>query len=380
MDDERTLEDAFVHLARLALEGRVQDVALLSRRVLRRIGVARPDLSSDIKKIIALSNSTAAMTRGVQFGSVLPVDSDSRLELLKREESVSVQPEPIWMESVAKELNAVLSERSRVEDLKLAGLSPTRSLLFVGPPGVGKTLAARWIASRLNRPLLTLDLAAVMSSFLGRTGTNIRIVLDYAKRSPAVLLLDEFDAIAKRRDDTAEIGELKRLVTVLVQAIDDWPDNGLLIAATNHPELLDPAVWRRFDRVLTFPVPGEEEIAATITQLWDSSPDLMPARLLAALMKGRSFAEVTRAVLRSRRESVINGVNDYQAIEQLAAELSKNAEFSARMEFAARLKVEGKSQRQISEITGVSRDALRKHLGVDDRLTMKGAQENGKKE
>src|SRR5690606_32775240 len=106
-----------------------------------------------------------------------------------------------------------------------------------------------------NRPLLILDLASVMSSYLGRTGTNLRHVLDYAKSLDCVLLLDELDAIAKRRDDRGEIGELKRLVTVLLQQIDDWPPKSLLIAATNHADLLDPALWRRFDVTLEFPIP-----------------------------------------------------------------------------------------------------------------------------
>ena len=131
------------------------------------------------------------------------------------------------------------------------GLSPTRSAIFVGPPGVGKTLTARWLASQLGVPLYVLDLTAVMSSLLGRSGTNLRAALDFAKRSPCVLLLDEIDAIAKRRSDDTDIGELKRLVTVILQEVDEWPATGLLLAATNHAELIDPALWRRFDLVIT---------------------------------------------------------------------------------------------------------------------------------
>ncbi|KOO11114.1 AAA family ATPase, partial [Vibrio xuii] len=139
----------------------------------------------------------------------------------------------------------VLLEREYNDALLSEGLQPTKSIIFQGPPGVGKTLSARWLANQLDLPLLTLDLATVMSSFLGKTGSNVRAVLEHAMSFPCVLLLDEFDAIAKRRDDDRELGELKRLVTVLLQTIDEWPATSLLIAATNHGELLDPAIWRR---------------------------------------------------------------------------------------------------------------------------------------
>ena len=149
-------------------------------------------------------------------------------------------------------MDQLVAEHSRVGDLLRAGLSPTRTALFIGPPGVGKTLGDGWLARELHRPLLTLDLSAVMSSFLGRTGANLRHVSDYAKGVPCIMLLDEIVAIAKRRDDSQEVGELKRLVTVLLQEIDDWPSGGLLIAATNHSDLLDPAVWRRFETQIAF--------------------------------------------------------------------------------------------------------------------------------
>jgi len=187
------------------------------------------------------------------------------------------------------------------------GLHPSKSILFTGPPGVGKTLAAKWIARQLNRPLLVLDLAAVMSSFLGRTGNNIRYVLDYAKNTECVLLLDELDAIAKRRDDTSEIGELKRLVTVLLQEIDDWPPTGLLIAATNHPDLLDPAVWRRFEVVVEFGKPERRQIEILVNRLLENQIENISkwSGVLSFVFSGKSYSEIERQITLIRKTSAI---------------------------------------------------------------------------
>ncbi|HVJ06463.1 MAG TPA: AAA family ATPase [Candidatus Saccharimonadales bacterium] len=366
------IEEEFIHLARLALDGNTSDVALLIRRSIGGIIHRRPDLRDQARAVMARANAAPTRTIPDQF---LPVDADSRLELLRREDEPHVGIAPIWPEPVFKSLNAVLEERAQETQLAAAGLTPTRSMLFTGAPGVGKTLAARWLASSLHRPLLTLDLAAVMSSFLGKTGNNIRTVLDFAQREPSVLLLDEFDAIAKRRDDAADVGELKRLVTVLVQAVDEWPATGLLIAATNHPELLDPAVWRRFDRVLEFPRPTQTEIVAIVRSLVGEEETKKLGDTLKFLGKtlcGASFADVTRCVTTARREALVRQLDLETALIRQAGAAIREADLDSRLRVALRLRKSGMSERAIYDATGVARGTLRKHTGPSGKLTKNG--------
>jgi ATP-dependent 26S proteasome regulatory subunit len=308
-----------IHLIRLALEGKQSDVAAISRRMLRALSSRRPDLSALAKRVM----ETAAGDATQSAARPLPVDLDSRFELIRRDATPDLPIEPTWPSSVRKQLDAVLKEREKEAELEDAGIAPTRSLLFVGPPGVGKTLAAKWLAAQAKRELLTLDLASVMSSFLGRTGNNLRVVLDFARRTPSVLLLDEFDSIAKRRDDSTEVADLKRLVTVLPQAVDDWPSSGILIAATNHPSVVDPAVWRRFERVVEFPNPTTEEIVAVASSLMGSA-DGVEDRIgaLAKLLDGCSFAEVVRVVNEARRTAIVDGVPVSVAMGQTVLAMS----------------------------------------------------------
>jgi SpoVK/Ycf46/Vps4 family AAA+-type ATPase len=358
-DKTPNLEADFLLLAKVALSGRPQDIQLALHRVSKRYRNMAPSLADSISTLLRAVPTQSSPLRG-QAETPLPVDADSRLHLMRVEDQPMLDHELILHEDVALQLERILKEREKPEALHKAGLLPTRTVLFTGPPGVGKTMAARWIARELGKPLLVLDLAAVMSSFLGRTGVNLRHVLDYAKTLDCVLLLDELDAIAKRRDDKGEIGELKRLVTVLLQQIDDWPASGLLIAATNHQDLLDPAVWRRFESVVSFPLPEAAEIACLASALLASSTRTSNhwAKVLGIALKGRSFSDVERDILAARRSAV---VMDKSIDEELLALIRSETRSKPNRIALATALVESKlvSQRRAREITGISRDTIR---------------------
>jgi len=364
-DDNKDKKDDIVHLARLALAGRPQDVQTYIRRLARRYQGQLPDLASELSKLLQESPTRQSPLRR-EVAAPVPVDLESRLQLLRIEEVPALEVEPIWEPGVRRFLEQILSERLHFDELTKQGLSPTRSIIFTGPPGVGKTLAARWIARELGRPLLTLDLSAVMSSFLGRTGANVRHVLDYAKGVDGVLLLDELDSIAKRRDDSTDVGELKRLVTVLLQEIDDWPATGLLIAATNHADLLDPAVWRRFEMRIEFPMPTDGSVRQAIDRfLGQNKASSAWHEVLAVTLRGMSFSDIEHEVLLARRSAVIRSAPLEDVLSEVIQNRVEPLPRKERGQIAMWLTEAGISQRQVHELTGVSRDTIRKNTKPD---------------
>lgn len=365
-----------VTLARLALGERPQDVHLFLTKVARRYRNDAPDISTELS--VLLKNSSArssALRRETASAVPLPVDGDSRLHLVRVEHPADDMAAPVFSSEVEREIETLIRERRNVDVLADAGLDPTRSALFVGPPGVGKTMTARWIAAQLGLPLLILDLSAVMSSFLGRTGNNVRAVLDYAKRQSCILLLDELDAIAKRRDDATEIGELKRLVTVLLQEIDEWPKNGVLLAATNHPELLDPAVWRRFDALVRFPAPERREVEKVIQNYLGPATPVKTewVEILASIFGSSNFSFIEKRIAALRRAAIMNNREIDEEIESYLSQWMKEMAHPDRIDLANQLyAIPGMSQRRVSDLTGVSRDTLRKGAAKQHSTGSKG--------
>ncbi|MBI4833109.1 MAG: ATP-binding protein [Candidatus Lindowbacteria bacterium] len=359
------ITDELVHLAELALRGQERDVSLFLRRLAARLRKNDPAVAERLQKAMRNNKPRASLIREAQpFHESVPRDQETRAELLRIEDDPQPDVEPVFTDGIAEQLKRLLAERRMETRLIEKGLAPTRSVLFTGVPGVGKTLTARWLARELEKPLASLDLATVMNSFLGRTGWNIRQALDYAKTVPCVLLLDEFDALAKMRDDPTEVGELKRLVAVLLQEIDLWPATSLLIAATNHEKLLDPAVWRRFDLVIQFPLPDHEGVQRLLES--HIEPDgAVSVPLMAACayaMTGASYSDVQRTMRQLRMNAIVNqGTLADQMerfIENHATSLSTK---DGRITFAATLREIGFSERKIHEVTGLSRDTLRKY-------------------
>ena len=241
-------------LIKAALENDRKTLESVAIMISKKVKSEHPEISKEIVRSLTLDTSTMRAVGN----QPIPVDKESRYELADVKFVTETAP-PILEAHTYKQLNDFLQERTLINELIEQDILPPNSILLFGAPGVGKTYIANWIAQQLNLPIITLNLASSISSYLGRTGQNIHNVFEYAKSQNAVFFLDELDAIAKRRDDSGDLGELKRLVNVLLKELESCSYSCIIIAATNHPELLDKAIWRRFDRAIEVMMPSESE-------------------------------------------------------------------------------------------------------------------------
>ena len=345
------LDEALFYLRRLAFSNRQSDAMVWLE--LNKL-VSDETINRDCRTIESIERESPKV--------LSPQDNDSNLDLITvQHPPIQMKVMPIYSDRVGKELSTIVMEYGKRKVLEHMGLSASTKLIFSGPPGVGKTLSAEWISNQVEIPLCTLNLAAVMSSYLGKTGNNIRQVFEFASKTPCVLLLDEFDAIAKKRDDESDVGELKRLVTVLLQEIDNFSHESILIAATNHPDLLDPAVWRRFDHRIHFDLPDAAGVQAAVRQnLADDFATISEYEsLLCAALSGKPYSEIRRVIIAIRRDAVVRGVSVEDSVLEWFATNCMDMDKPTRKAIAVLLSEKGYGQREAHRLTGVSRDTIR---------------------
>ncbi len=217
--------------------------------------------------------------------------------------------EDVVMSSEARDIILdLIEEQNRADLLRSYNLEPRHRVLLAGPPGNGKTSLAEAIADRLNVPFVVARYEGIIGSYLGETAQRISQVFDYARSRRCVLFFDEFDAVAKERGDLQETGEIKRVVSSLLLQVDALPSYVVVVTASNHPELLDRAVWRRFQIRLELPMPNSRQIEEWLERFQNRTEfDMgLPHGRLAQSLVGLSFSEVEDFATDVLRRSVLN--------------------------------------------------------------------------
>lgn len=230
--------------------------------------------------------------------------------------------------SIAREvLGEFIEEHHRRDLLRSHGLEPRHRLLFSGPPGGGKTSLAEAIATELATPLLTVRYEGLIGSYLGETASRMDALFAGVRTRPCVLFFDEFDVVAKERGDVHETGEIKRVVSSLLLQVDRLPSHVVVIAATNHGELLDRAVWRRMQVRLTLPLPSRGSKVEWIGS-WQERQQFelgVSARTIADRLPGVSFAELEDFATDVLRRAILAGVdsNPGEVTQRVLAQWAK---------------------------------------------------------
>lgn len=208
---------------------------------------------------------------------------------------------------VTTQIERILKEQQLLSRIREYGLSPRRKLLLVGPPGTGKTMTASVLAAELGVPLFSVRLDALITKFMGETAAKLRQIFDAVTEVRGVYFFDEFDAIGSQRGIANDVGEIRRVLNSFLQMIENDQSNSLIVAATNHVEILDYALFRRFDDVIEYHLPTVEQAAKLIkSRLGKFAPRPFSLKVIAANANGLSYAEIRRAVDDAIKEAVMH--------------------------------------------------------------------------
>jgi len=360
-----------------ALAADYTTVRRLGNRIAKKLSEAGDEIGA--RKLRGFLRKRGVPLQASGYIEALPMDSASRLPLIE---------ELAWPTSTSlmnlKTKNSVdrfLEDAENIKLLEKEGVSSRLGLMLYGPPGTGKSLLAGHIASKLSRPIYMARLDSLISSRLGETSKNIRGIFDFIPTRNAVLFLDEMDAVAKLRDDKNELGELKRVVNTVLQGLDSLSDEVLVVGATNHPHLLDPAIWRRFPYKIEMGLP-DGKTREIMWQHFLEHKNLKidyDNKIFSQLSEGLSGAEIEQVALAVKRRSVLDG----KVASMSAIILGINELKAGRTPTLDRGEISPEEKKQViyllTEKTDVSAAEIGRILGISRQMVHKylKARENG---
>ena len=321
-----------------------------------------------LEQIKTNSNKSTATADAMRM---IPLDADSKLQIVEVIPENATKTKIVLSDMVKQKIDDLINLVTHHEEIERAGIEIKNSLLLYGPPGCGKTSIAHYISEQTRLPLVVAKLDGLVSSLLGSTAKNIRKIFSYAGNIPCILFLDEFDAIAKARDDSHELGELKRVINSLLQNIDSLPSSTVLIAATNHPQLLDKAVWRRFTIKSEVNLPDENNRITLIRLLLEGYncsflEDANRLNAFSNLVSSMSPSDISTLLTRLKVNYIINGLKDisYETLIQAVYDYQgKDETIDQRILFYS---ANGITQANISKMLNISVRQVRNVLLSDN--------------
>jgi SpoVK/Ycf46/Vps4 family AAA+-type ATPase len=229
-------------------------------------------------------------------------------------------------EAICSRIDRILLEQRQRETILSHGMSPLRKLLLVGPPGTGKTMTAAALAGELSIPLFTIQLDGLITKYLGETAAKLRLIFEAIRQTRAVYLFDEFDALGGERAARNEVGEIRRVLNSFLQFLEQDESNSIIVAATNHPQILDRALFRRFDAVIEYRLPSDdvaEKVMGSRLALLNTSQVDWSKALNAA--KGLSHSDLTRACEHAAKNAILQHHTEIDTDELVEALIERRA-------------------------------------------------------
>jgi len=267
-------------------------------------------LAGEIKKLVDQSKKRKSAPQSTESIFHVAQPRGEAAELLEHVETGWKVKDLILPVLLSKRISRILEEQQNLSRLKEHGLRPRQRLLFTGPPGCGKTMTAAALAGDLGLPLLVVRLDSLISRYLGESLSKLRIIFETVNSTRAVYLFDEFDSIGYTRDSTADVGEMRRLLNSFLTFVEKLSSNSVVIAATNHGDRLDKALYRRFDDLVEFGLPDEDQVWETIQIRLSGVPASTIIKERDKILKAAdrlSYAEITRGCEEATKEMLLRG-------------------------------------------------------------------------